>query len=402
MLSLLHSAKQCLSAKNRGIASINRCYSSAETSSRPVRALFCQIERVCLCSNLVCSLTHFFLLKNRVFVSTSEDPFWNLAFENYLLEEKRRENTNSRWLFLWRNQPSVILGRHQNPWTECNMLYMKAQNIPLVRRQSGGGTVYHDLGNTCISIFADKHEPERNLQFACDVLRETYSLNAYISPRKDIFVDEFKVSGSAFRITNKACYHHFTLLLSTDLDVLEKTLTPAGLEMESKATASVRSKVLNLASRVSITHESLSSALATGFAMKYPNGDKTGLAIDVWNHDRIASNPEVQATFHEYTDWSYIYGRTPEFTQQLHHDFGDFAIHMSINVLEGVVQSASVETEPNDFVIDMAVQNALVGCPYNATTLSQTLLGQSASIHSEESERKFLAIRDWFVSSLHV
>lgn len=341
-------------------------------------------------------------MQNRVFVSTSMDPFWNLAFENYLLDMKRSENTSSRWLFLWRNRPSVILGRHQNPWTECDMLFMKSQNIPLVRRQSGGGTVYHDLGNTCISIFADKHNPERNLQFACDVLRESFQLNAYISPRKDIFVDEFKVSGSAFRITNRACYHHFTLLLSTDLDVLEKVLTPAGLKMESKATASVRSRVLNLSSRTPITHESLSDALARGFSLKHPNGTSNDLAIDVWDHERIVSVPEVQTTFQEYTDWNYIYGRTPEFTQQFQHDFGEFRLDMAINVVEGVVRSATVETEPSDWVVEMAVQNGLLGCPYNASTLHQTLSGQIVSIHDAESEEKFTKIRDWLVASLHV
>ena len=336
-------------------------------------------------------------------MSTDLNPYWNLAFENYLLEQKRQENTNSRWLFLWRNQPSVILGRHQNPWIECNMPFMKSQNIPLVRRQSGGGTVYHDLGNTCISIFAEKHEPERNLQFACDVLRGSFQLNAYISPRKDIFVDEFKVSGSAFRITNKACYHHFTLLLSTDLDVLEQTLTPITLKMDSKATASVRSRVLNLSSKTSINHDTLSDALARRFSAQYPNEGSTGLSIDVWDHERIVSVPDVRATFQEYIDWNYIYGRTPEFTQHLQHTFpSGFSVNMSINVVEGVIRSASVETDPSDFVVDMAFQNGLAGFPYSAAVLSQTLVGQTVSIHCEESEQKFSEMRRWFVNSLYV
>jgi lipoate-protein ligase A len=337
-------------------------------------------------------------------VTDNVDPYWNLAFENYLLEEKRRTNNVGRWLFLWRNAPSVILGRNQNPWVECNIPWLKERNINLVRRQSGGGTVFHDLGNTCISIFTEKHEPEKNLQFACDSLRESFNLNAYIGPRKDIFVDEFKVSGSAFRITSKACYHHFTLLLSTDLETLGMSLKPTEVKLVSKGTASVRSKVLNLASKFpSIDHASVSLALSSKFNNTFSNSGTTSSPIitEFWDLERIKSVSEVQTTHAEYSSWPYIYGRTPDFTHHLTHAFGPLSLDMALNVSEGSITDVQIESNSNNFVIEAALKNALIGQPYHAETLSQTLQGQELFIHDQEDYIQFRQIRQWLESSVH-
>lgn len=166
--------------------------------------------------------------------------------EDFLFEERRKDQSNSIWLLLWRNKPCVVLGRNQNPWKECNFSYLQENQIALTRRLSGGGAVYHDLNNTCITIFSQKHQPDKNLKFSVDVLKKKLGLHANIGPRKDIWIDDMKVSGSAFRITSKAAYHHFTLLINTDLDILTQVLQPTQKNVQSTATDSVRSKVANI------------------------------------------------------------------------------------------------------------------------------------------------------------
>jgi lipoate-protein ligase A len=329
------------------------------------------------------------------------NPFWNLALESYLLEEKRRRDDGGRWLMLWRNEPSIILGRHQNPWIECNIPYLKSKNIHLVRRQSGGGTVYHDLGNTCVSIFSEKHDPERNLQFACDALQESFRLNAYIGPRKDIFLEEFKVSGSAFRITNKACYHHFTLLLSTDLNVLESALKPTEVKLESKATVSVRSRVLNLGSRVSIDHESVSSALASKFASLFPNEPSNNIPIEILDPIEIEAIPEVKTNFLEFSSWPYLYGKTPQFTQRFQHIIGSNHLNLGINVLEGTINEVTIEIQPPDYIVENALHLGLLGHPYHSETLSQTLKGQEAFVHDPDSLEMMTSMRHMLLDSIH-
>jgi lipoate-protein ligase A len=152
------------------------------------------------------------------------DPHWNLAYEDYFLDQRRKNGRKGRDLMLWRNSASVIVGRNQNPFVECDLSMLRAQGIPIVRRQSGGGTVYHDLGNTNITLFANDHQPEPNLQFVIRALLNKFSVTAHISPRKDIFVGDRKASGSAYRITGNQCYHHMTLLRESDLDMLQQAL----------------------------------------------------------------------------------------------------------------------------------------------------------------------------------
>ena len=278
---------------------------------------------------------------------------------------------------------------------------MKENNIPLVRRQSGGGTVYHDLGNSCITILSDKHEPQRNLQFACEVLQKSFNMPAYISPRNDIYLDGFKVSGSAFRITNKAAFHHFTLLCSTDLEKLTQSLQPLLLELESKATASVRSKVLNLTERyANINHESICAAFSTRFAEAYPNPD-AATSAEVWTQDDIMGLEEVRNERAQMMDWAFLYGRTPEFVHRLHYSTPKSSLELALTVVEGIITRVDAELEPNDFMVQNAISLALLGQPYHAETIASTLEAQEALIHDTEAQEAFGPIRTWLSQSVH-
>lgn len=128
-----------------------------------------------------------------VFVNTVTDPYLNLAVEDFILDRRRTLNSKAIQLMVWRNQSSVIIGRNQNPWMECDLAYARRHGIKTARRSSGGGTVYHDLGNTNITIFAPEHKPERNLQFVISAMQKSFSLQMAVSPRKDIVFEDRKV-----------------------------------------------------------------------------------------------------------------------------------------------------------------------------------------------------------------
>ena len=137
----------------------------------------------------------------KIYISQSNNIYFNLALENWLFLEKLE---SEKILFLWQNSPCVVIGRAQNPWLECNLSEMNADNIPVVRRQSGGGTVYHDYGNLNYTIISpkEKHDVKENLELVCSVVNKI-GFTLYPNKRNDIVVDHdgftYKVSGSAFR-----------------------------------------------------------------------------------------------------------------------------------------------------------------------------------------------------------
>lgn len=279
---------------------------------------------------------------------------------------------------------------------------MKENGIPLVRRQSGGGTVYHDLGNTCVTIFGEKHEPARNLQFACEVLQQSFGLAAYVNPRNDVCLDGFKISGSAFRITNKAAFHHFTLLRSTDMSKLTQSLLPLLLDMDSKATASVRSKVLNLSERdATIDHEALCTAFTSHFARTFPNGDNNeSTEIEVWSTDAIMGLEDVQKERANLVEWDFLYGRTPEFTNRLRATLGKFEVLVTVTVLEGRITNAVTEIEPHDFEIANATSLALAGLRYNKEEIETALLAREHTLTDDDARPLFSSIRQWLAESI--
>jgi len=177
--------------------------------------------------------------------SLSDDIFANLALEDYLFQ---RLKPGERRLYLWRNRDAVVLGRYQNPWLECDLAALRADGVALARRQSGGGTVWHDPGNLCFTFFGpsdgfDRHENIRT------VIRALASLGipAETNDRLDLLLKGKKISGSAFRQTAAGSFHHGTLLIRSDLARLSRYLQgDAGLT-ESKGIKSVRSAVANLA-----------------------------------------------------------------------------------------------------------------------------------------------------------
>lgn len=164
----------------------------------------------------------------RLLLSDSYDPWFNLAVEECIF---RQMPATQRVLFLWRNADTVVIGRAQNPWKECNTRRMEEDHVRLARRSSGGGAVFHDLGNTCFTFMAGKPEYDKTVSTAI-VLAALNSLGvtADASGRNDLVVKtdsgDRKVSGSAYRETMDRGFHHGTLLLNADLSRLANYLNP--------------------------------------------------------------------------------------------------------------------------------------------------------------------------------
>jgi lipoate-protein ligase A len=204
----------------------------------------------------------------RVLMSKTQDPFFNLATEEWLF---RSGDITRPTLFLWRNEPTVVIGRCQNPWKECDISKLRAKGVHLARRFSGGGTVYQDLGNTNFTFLTSlaNHDKERNSQIIIKAL-SSFGLSAETSGRNDLIVGGFKVSGAAYKLAPPRALHHGTLLINVDMAALAGLLNPNKLKLQSKGIASVASRVKNLKELCPIlSHEALCSAIVTSFCNYY-------------------------------------------------------------------------------------------------------------------------------------
>lgn len=237
-----------------------------------------------------------------VYASSSMDSYWNLSVEEQLLDRAAHAGPV---LFLWQSAASVVIGRNQNPWMECNIAWLQARGIQLARRHTGGGTVYQDAGNLNYAFFTPRasYDAERVFSRLQDFLR-TIGVNAERFNRTGLAVGGRKVSGNAFCFRRGGAQHHGTLLIHTDLTALHTALAPPVWTVQTRATGSIRAPVGNLSEwRSDITPEMIKLAMADYFAPGYRIQD-ISVVID-------SDAAEKQRAFLATEEW--IYGRTPPF-----------------------------------------------------------------------------------------
>ncbi|GAA5894836.1 putative lipoate--protein ligase [Sporobolomyces salmoneus] len=277
-----------------------------------------------------------------IYVSDSNDPHFNLAFEDWLF---RKTDPSERILYLYRNVPSVIIGRNQNPWKEINLSRLNELGIPFVRRKSGGGTVYHDLGNTNYCVFVPRLEFNRNTnaELVASALKRL-DIPAYVNERNDICVEKFKMSRSlptSFKLVNHRAYHHGTMLIDAQLANLRGVLGTKKEGMITKGVASVPSPVRNLREwNDKIDHESFVENVSKEFAERYNVSGE----IKRIGEEEIEGNEYVRKTIEELKSWEWQYGNSPEFT----HEITGNEMTISLRSRHGLITNATVATPPDD------------------------------------------------------
>nr|XP_057908407.1 lipoyltransferase 1, mitochondrial isoform X2 [Doryrhamphus excisus]XP_057908408.1 lipoyltransferase 1, mitochondrial isoform X2 [Doryrhamphus excisus] len=250
-----------------------------------------------------------------VLYSQSTDVYENLSLEDWIEAHVDLQQRNI--LLLWRNRPAVVIGRHQNPWKECNLSLMKHSGITLARRRSGGGTVFHDLGNLNITFFASKkaYDRQRNLKVITEALKSLRpGLEVEATKRLDIFLKgHYKISGSASRISRKSSYHHCTLLHSADHSALSTVLRSSCQGLCSNATPSVPSPVANLTDYdPTLQWKELLDALADQYSAEFGiNSAKT-----LVNPADESAFPGLSRAAEELRGWDWVFGKTPKFSVQ--------------------------------------------------------------------------------------
>lgn len=299
-----------------------------------------------------------------VYLSLSRDSVMNLAFEEYLLSVIGPGQTI---LFLYENDPAVIVGRFQNPWKECRTGLARRTGTPVIRRISGGGTVIHGPGNLNYSVISGRQAPEKDLNLSC-IIRALSSIDLLVqgNDRYDLLIrlpDDpesglFKISGSAFRQTSGVSMHHGTLLVDADLSGLRDLLHTPTRNLQVRGVASKPSPVANLsdiATGLSVSEVSQALSLewgAKGGPEPVDPAEYTDMEVFKDAVERLVSE-------------SWVWGKTPPFTEQFSGLPGmDSALVSAlVSVREGRI--AGIEFQGAGNGASTAVAENLTGCRYH-------------------------------------
>lgn len=297
------------------------------------------------------------------------DPRLNLAFEEYLLRQVDEEQPI---LLFYINEPSVIIGRNQNTIEEIDPDYVTAHGIHVVRRLSGGGAVYHDLGNLNFSFITHGKDDLHNFaKFTGPVVDclQSMGVQAELRGRSDIFVEGRKVSGNAQYATTRRMFSHGTLLFDTDLGEMLRAINPRRVAIESKAVHSVRSVVANIRELLphDMTIADLKSALLRGIFGDGPI-PTLDMAVEDWGKvEAIARG--------RYNLWSWNYGRSPKFNVQKSARLAAGKIDARIEVDEGRIQGIKLFGDFSGREDIAGLEAHLAGVPYDRERLTAALTG---------------------------
>ena len=300
------------------------------------------------------------------YISDCHNPYTNLATEKYLLDSVGNDEII---LYLWQNQNTVVIGKNQNALTECKCALLEEDGGHLARRLSGGGSVFHDLGNLNFTFLCRTENYDLSKQM--QVIKEACVLggiSAEISGRNDILADGRKFSGNAFYNSRGKSYHHGTILVNADKQKLGKYLTPPKAKLQSKGVKSVKSRVINLSEiNPTLTIEMLKDYILSAFGKVYRLSPSPFVIDDTAGISNLAE---------EYASWEYLYAPSLPFTFSCEGNFPWGNIELQLDVKEGKIQSAGVYTDALDHTLPDLLKDALKDCIFRMEEIEKSIIAK--------------------------
>jgi lipoate-protein ligase A len=307
---------------------------------------------------------------------SNSDPYFNLAAEEYFLK-----NFKEDFFMLWRSRPSVVVGKHQNALAEINHEFVRKNQIPVARRLSGGGTVFHDPGNVNFTFIRNVEKiSEVNFKVftvpVIDALKKL-GIDAYTSGRNDLLIDGKKISGNAEHVHRNRVLHHGTLLFDSHLDALKGALKVDLSKFEDKAVQSNRSEVTNIANYLPnpISVQEFTSFLFGEISQTYPE-------FQVYQLTPEDLEAIQKLSIEKYQTWDWIFGYSPRycFTNTLETENGE--IRISLLVEKGILVEVSV-SGVIPVQLNQKIVEKLVGCRHDYEAVKAALDILDVSYHNQ-------------------
>ncbi|MCB0282376.1 MAG: lipoate--protein ligase family protein [Calditrichaeota bacterium] len=292
-------------------------------------------------------------------------PAINLAIEEYLV---RKVNSEDEFLYLYVNEPSVIIGKHQNPFEEVNLNFCRNSNINVYRRISGGGTVYHDKGNLNFCYITQSTQKNFNVykQFLTPIVEYLNSIHvkAEINSRNDLIIGSQKISGNAQFTSRKRMLSHGTLLFNADLQNVSLALKTS-LEVVSKSTKSYRSPVTNISAHLnkSFSMEIFKEQVEKSICKTYKCLKQFELSNSDWNEIKKLARSK-------YISWDWNYGLTPPFSFIAENNDLEFKVKFEIRECK----ISGIEIERDDKNLCARLWPLIKDTPFEKISLRKILL----------------------------
>ncbi len=294
--------------------------------------------------------------------SSYVDPYVNLGYEEYMFHHLKE---NEALFYLWQNQHTVVIGKNQNAYKECKVKQLQDSDGYLARRSSGGGAVYHDLGNLNFTFIMpnNMYDVHKQLEVIVSALNAC-GIEGKFAGRNDIEVEGFKVSGNAFAKNQTHSLHHGTLIMNVNMSDLSKYLNVSAIKMASKGVDSVRKRVANLVDfKPSLTLDQLKKELIDNFEKTYQI-----------NCEEITMNIEQAKNFiqkHESEQWQT--NKMFDFNAQLHHKFSWGEVQAFFVVEYGITKEVKIYSDT--LIIDLVdyIENNLINVEYDHTKFNKAL-----------------------------
>ena len=296
-------------------------------------------------------------MMNYLFESNSYNPWNNLAIEKHLADFIQ---PGDLLLYLWQNENTVVIGRNQNALRECKAQLLEEEGGYLARRTTGGGAVYHDLGNLCFTFVAspERYDLQRQMKVIQRACRK-FGIETEFSGRNDIITkDGFKFSGNAFSVTAMCKIQHGTLMIDVNKEKLGRYLTPSEEKMKAKGVKSVKSRVCNLKDlNPEVTVEAMKTALREAFTEEYG-------AFENFTFENLNCE-EMQKTYEAYASWDWKYGKSPEceIVRVKRFTWGEIQVHLKLKNL--YITECKVYSDALDVELPAKVERLLLGQRYD-------------------------------------
>lgn len=297
-----------------------------------------------------------------ILLSSNKDIYTNLALEHWLYSnlkfdqniDQEKNSFNQPIVLIWTDEPCLVIGRHQNPWVETTVGLAQKLGIKLARRHSGGGCVYHDENNINISIIGERklfENRQENLKLLAKILSKKYGIKCEPNKRHDLVHSDsgLKMTGSAAKLGRFNSYHHFTLLVDTDKEIMQAAIRQKQQEfIQTNSSLSTRSSVINLTEmKPDLSVDQVVSDLAQEYGLHYGKTiTKSRKAKVEVENSEVTDMAKIR---NELTSWDWIYGMTPKFRLEKHinlvHGGVEARATLQVHVDKGVFRSFEIDSE---------------------------------------------------------